>query len=120
MPTTPSLRPRPGSNVIFLLTTTGVRTRHLTDRLPITFTSTLSRSRRLHNPRSCTYPDREICLNLWGHLSVRHGSALAYLCAGPGGSGRGAPSERCDIGVARPTTAGEEQRDRRLQYRADR
>ena len=43
------------------------RTRHLTERLPITFTSTLSRSRRLHNPRS-SYSDREICLNLWGHL----------------------------------------------------
>jgi hypothetical protein len=29
-----------------------VRTRHLIDRLPITFASTLGRSRRLHNPRS--------------------------------------------------------------------
>jgi hypothetical protein len=46
-----------------------VRTRHLTDRLPITFTSTPSRSRRLRNPRSSTYPDREICLNLRDHLS---------------------------------------------------
>jgi hypothetical protein len=31
-----------------------VRTRHLTDRLPITFTSIPSRSRRLRNPRSST------------------------------------------------------------------
>jgi hypothetical protein len=69
MRTTPSRRLRPESNVTFPSTTAGVHTRHLTDRLPITFTSTLSRSRRPHNPRSCTYPDREICLNLWDHLS---------------------------------------------------
>ena len=61
---TPSRRPRPASNAIFPFTTTGVRIRHLTDRRLITFTSTLSRSRRLRNPRSSTYPDREICLNL--------------------------------------------------------
>ncbi len=24
----------------------------------------------LHNPRSSTYPDREICLNLWDHLFI--------------------------------------------------
>ena len=51
-------------------TTTGVRTRHLTAIRPTTFTSNLSRSRRLHNRRSSTYPDRENCLNLWGHLST--------------------------------------------------
>ncbi len=38
-------------------------------RIPCT--STRSRSRRLHNLRSSTYPDREICLNLWDHLSIR-------------------------------------------------
>jgi hypothetical protein len=68
MPTTPSRRPRPGSNATLVFITADVRTRPLTDRRPITFTSTLSRSRRLHNPRSSTYPGREICLNLWGHL----------------------------------------------------
>ena len=69
MRTTPSRRPRQAFNAIFPSTTAGVRTHHLTERRPITFTSTLSRSRRLHNPRSSTYPDREICLNLWDHLS---------------------------------------------------
>lgn len=39
-------------------------------RYPTAFASNLSRSRRLHNPRSSTYPDREISLNLWGHLSL--------------------------------------------------
>ncbi len=50
--TTPSRRPRQAFNAIFPSTTAGVRTHHLTERRPITFTSTLSRSRRLHNPRS--------------------------------------------------------------------
>ena len=68
MPTTPSQGPKQGSNGTSLFTATGARTPRLTDRPPITFTSTLSRSRRLYNPRSSTYPDREICLNLWGHL----------------------------------------------------
>ena len=70
MRTTPSRRPRQAFNAIFPSTTAGVRTHHLTERRPITFTSTLSRSRRLHNPRSSTYPDREICLNLWDHLCL--------------------------------------------------
>jgi hypothetical protein len=46
-------------------------TPRLTARLPITFTSNLSRSRRPHNPRSSTYPDRENCLNLWEHLCTQ-------------------------------------------------
>ena len=59
-----------GIGDIFCSTMAGVLTRRLTAIHLTTFTSTLSRSRRLHNPRSSTYPDREICLNLWGHLSV--------------------------------------------------
>ena len=65
---TPWLQPSPASENIFPSTTAGVRTQRLTGILPITFTSTLSRSRRLHNPRSCTYPGRENRLNWWGHL----------------------------------------------------
>jgi len=79
MRTTPSRRPRPGSNGTLLFTTAGVRTRHLTDRLPITFTSTLSRSRRLHNLRSSTYPDREICLNVWDHHLYTFGNSYKQL-----------------------------------------